>query len=61
MADIQVTLTADETEYLRNLLETTLKNTLVEEHRTRTPTFREHVLRQETILQSLLTKLRQSV
>ena len=58
MAELQVTLTADERQYLLELLETTLKQARVEEHRTRAPTYREHVLKQEGLAQGLLSKLR---
>ena len=37
MAELQLTLTNDEHDYLVNLLESTLKKTRIEEHRTRTP------------------------
>ena len=59
MSDLQVTLSAEEREYLLNLLQTTLKSVRVEEHRTRTPLFREHVLQQEKLALGLLTKLQQ--
>jgi len=48
MGEIQLTLNAEEREYLAGLLETVLKDTLVEEHRTRTPSYRQHVLERET-------------
>ncbi len=57
MGELQVTLTADERQYLRDLLERTLKDTRVEEHRTRTPTYRERVLHQEDLIQAVLNKL----
>jgi hypothetical protein len=57
MGDTQLTLTADERQYLTELLEGTLKAMRVEEHRTRTPSFREHILKQESIVAALLTKL----
>jgi hypothetical protein len=60
MAELQVTLTAEERQYLLDLLEITLKDMRVEEHRTRTPTYREHVLRQESIAEGLLNKLQQA-
>jgi len=59
MAELQVTLTVEECQYLLNLLEATLKVLRVEEHRTRTPAFREHLLLQDTVAEGLLTKLRQ--
>jgi len=57
MSELQVTLTSSQQEYLVETLETALKNTRVEEHRTRTPTYREHVEQKETIIVDLLTKL----
>ena len=60
MTELQVTLTAEEREYLVNHLEEVLKETRVEEHRTRTPSYRTHVLRQEDVIVGLLNKLRQT-
>ena len=57
MAELQLTLTADEREYLIGLLEEVLKETRIEEHRTRTPTYRKFVLNQEDIIVKLLSKL----
>jgi hypothetical protein len=59
MAEPQLTLTAEERQYLVDLLETRLKETRLEEHRTRTPSYREHILHQEEVMLALLTKLRQ--
>jgi hypothetical protein len=59
MAERQLTLTTEEHQYLLNHLEQTLKDTRIEEHRTRSPSYREGVLQQENLIQSLLTKLRQ--
>ena len=59
MAETQLTLTAEEREYLVGLLETVLKDTRIEEHRTRTPIYREHVLHQEDLIVGLLEKPRQ--
>ena len=57
MADTQITLTPDEVQHLVALLQTGLKQRRVEEHRTRTPSYREHVLREEECLASVLKKL----
>ncbi|HXG10907.1 MAG TPA: hypothetical protein VNK04_14200 [Gemmataceae bacterium] len=57
MAEFQLSLTAEERDYLVELLELTLKETRIEEHRTRTPSYRQHVLRQEDLIVSLLSKL----
>jgi hypothetical protein len=59
MAEQQLMLTADEANYLVELLETALKETQIEEHRTRTPSYREHVIQHEDLLNGLLKKLRQ--
>ncbi len=60
MADKNLTLTAEESKYLVELLEKTLKETQVEEHRTRAPTYREHILQQEKLAQEILNKLRRT-
>ena len=59
MGEVQVTLTAEERQYLVEFLEMTLKETQIEEHRTRTPIYRQHVLHQEDLIVGLLNKLRQ--
>jgi hypothetical protein len=59
MAELQLTLTAEEREYLVSLLELALKDARIEEHRTRTPTYRELVLHQEDLIVALLSKLGQ--
>jgi hypothetical protein len=60
MADLQLMLTTEERDYLAGLLQTVLKDTRVEEHRTRTPSYREHVLHQEDVIVGLLRKLGQA-
>lgn len=60
MPDLQVTLTTEERQYLTELLESTLKETQIEEHRTRKPSYREHVVHQEDVIVALLNKLRQT-
>jgi len=57
MTDLQLTLTAQEHEYLVGLLEARLKDTRIEEHRIRTPSYREHVVHQEDLIVGLLKKL----
>jgi hypothetical protein len=57
MTESQLTLTAEERQYLVDLLETALKEARVEEHRTRTPTYRQHVLHREDLIVALLGKL----
>ncbi len=59
MPDLKVMLSAEERQYLLELLETTLKSVRVEAHRTRTPLFREAVLKQEKVALGLLDKLQQ--
>jgi hypothetical protein len=57
MAESQLALTAEEHEYLVGLLEAVLKETRVEEHRTRTLSYREHVVHKENLIVALLNKL----
>lgn len=59
MADSQLTLTAEERTFLVGLLETAQKDTRIEEHRTRAPTYREHVTHQGELIAGLLSKLGQ--
>ena len=61
MTESPLTLTTEERGFLVSLLESTLKNTRIEEHRTRTPTYREHVLQNEEMIVGLLKKLGQPV
>jgi hypothetical protein len=58
MAELQLPLTTEERDYLVDLLEMVLKDTRVEEHRTRTPSYREHVIHKEELILSVLGKLR---
>jgi hypothetical protein len=58
MVDKQLLLTAEEQEYLLGLLEAARKSTLVEEHRTRSLEYREHIVQRENLITSLLEKLR---
>ena len=59
MAESQLTLADEERAFLVNLLQTVLKDKLVEEHRTRTLSYREVVLHQESLIAGLLSKLGQ--
>jgi hypothetical protein len=61
MTELEMTLTAPEREYLVELLERALKETRLEEHRTRTPSYREHVVQREETITGLLGKLGQPV
>jgi hypothetical protein len=53
----QLLLTADERQFLVDLLQAVLKDARIEEHRTRAPSYREHILQKETLLNSVLSKL----
>ena len=59
MTEHHLTLTAEESEFLKGLLEVALKDTLIEEHRTRNLSYREHIVHQEDLIKRLLDKLRQ--
>ena len=61
MTDLQLMLTNPERECLVEMLERALKETRVEEHRTRAPAYREHVTQREDLIVSLLSKLGQPV
>jgi hypothetical protein len=61
MAEHQMMLTAEEHDFLRRLLEEALKETRIEEHRTRKLSYREYVLQKENLLIGLLDKLQQPV
>ncbi|MCI0361174.1 MAG: hypothetical protein L0211_22060 [Planctomycetaceae bacterium] len=60
MAESQLTLTVEERAFLVSLLETAQKETRIEEHRTRAPTYREHVVHQGDLIAALLGKLREA-
>ena len=55
----QLKLTEEERAFLVDYFESALKETLVEEHRTRKPTYRENVMRQENLIVGLLSKLQE--
>jgi hypothetical protein len=57
MADSQLLLSDEEKTFLVGLLEVALKDTRVEEHRTRTLSYREHILHQEELIAAVLSKL----
>ncbi len=57
MADMQLSLSADEREILVNVVENALKEAQIEEHRTKTLSYRESIVARETVLKSLLQKL----
>jgi hypothetical protein len=60
MANIQITLSDEERQCVASLLETVLKEKQIEEHRTRTPSYRELIQHQEALIQQVLNKLRQT-
>lgn len=57
-AACQLTLNDAEREFLVEFLESALKDTRIEEHRTRAPNYREIILRKEQVIDSILQKLR---
>ena len=59
MAEVQVNLTTEERDCLTTLLDMALKEARIEEHRTKTMSFREHVIHREELLQAVLKKLGQ--
>jgi hypothetical protein len=60
MSELHVVLTDEERTFLVEYLEAALKNTLVEEHRTKTLSYRELVHHREDLIDHLLDKLRQT-
>lgn len=57
MAALQLSLTSEERDFLVSYLERVRKETLVEEHRTKNLNYREGVVEQEKVIESLLSKL----
>ena len=57
--DSQLLLTSEEREVLVDLLKEVVKEARVEEHRTRSPSYREHISRREDVLTAVLEKLEQ--
>ena len=53
-----LSLNAEEQELLVRLLEREISQRLVEEHRTRTPSYRAHIQHDESVLQAILAKLK---
>ena len=60
MAEQNLTLTSEERNCLISLLEAILKQTRVEEHRTKTLTYREHIVEKEHLVESVLNKLKKA-
>jgi len=61
MADIQMLMTVEEGKCLLQLLESSLQNKRVEEHRTDRAAFRELVHSDLMLIESLTQKVRQSL
>ena len=61
MSESMVTLTDEERRFLMGLLEPVLKDTPVEEQRTRKPCCREQIVHREELISHLLDKLEQRV
>lgn len=59
MAEQPMPLTDEERNFLTGLLEFTLHDTRVEEHRTRSPAYRQHILHREELVSGLLRKLKE--
>jgi hypothetical protein len=57
MSEIQLVLNPEERELLVQVLERELSDRLIEEHRTRKPSYREYIQHDEAVLQGVLTKL----
>jgi hypothetical protein len=60
MNEFQIVLSAEEKEVLAKLLEHEISQRLVEEHRTRSPSYREYIQHDESVLQGVLTKLNEA-
>jgi hypothetical protein len=57
MNEFQLLLSTEEKDYLVRLLNTVLRETRVEVHRTHTPGFRESVIGEESLVRRLLARL----
>ena len=60
MCETQLLLNEEEKELLVKLLEREVSQRLVEEHRTRAPAYREHILHDEAVLRGMLAKLNEA-
>jgi hypothetical protein len=61
MNEFLLHVTDEERQFLMGLLELVLKDMRVEEHRTRKPSYRDHIVHQEELIAHLLDKLGQPV
>ena len=59
MTQLHLNITEDERAFLVDFFESALKETLVQEHRIRRPTYRQTVVRQETLIEGILAKLKE--
>jgi hypothetical protein len=57
MTATELALTDEERSFLAELLQRSIKEKRIEEHRTRTPTYREHLVHEEELIKGLLQKL----
>lgn len=57
MAELQLSLSQEENQFLTTLLLNLLRDKRVEEHRTRTPSYRGEVIREEELIANVLRKL----
>lgn len=60
MIDEQIAFSTEERQYLVGLLETALKDSLIEAQRTRTSSYRDSVLHREQTIRGMLDRLRQA-
>jgi hypothetical protein len=60
MSEHQLTLTDEERRWLAAVLKRVLREERIEEHRTRTPLYRQAVLQEEALVVSVLKKLGES-
>ncbi|MFO0929297.1 MAG: hypothetical protein U0736_20110 [Gemmataceae bacterium] len=57
MPESNLTLTTEEQQFLAGLLDVALKDARIEELRTRTLSYREHIVHKEEVIAGLLKKL----
>ncbi|MBM3996271.1 MAG: hypothetical protein FJ303_19275 [Planctomycetes bacterium] len=57
MAEAVVNFTAEERDFLAELLKLVLKDVQIEEHRTRALSYREHIVQKGEMINALLKKL----
>jgi len=57
MSQVNLTVTAEERDYLQRILQNALEEVRVEVHRTHTPDFRQRVMKEEELVRGLLAKV----